>query len=46
MSLGNIKIINILKVAVVVGSVIAAVWTFEDRYQTNANANVNFYIKN
>lgn len=39
MSLGNIKIINILKVVIVVSSVIAAIWAFEDRYQTKANAN-------
>ena len=32
MSLGNIKIINILKVVIVVSSVIAAIWAFEDRY--------------
>jgi len=38
MNLGNIKIANILKVVVVISSIIAAIWAFEDRYQTKANA--------
>jgi outer membrane PBP1 activator LpoA protein len=39
MNLGNIKIINILKIVVVIVSIIGGVWAFEDRYQTKANAN-------
>jgi len=39
MNLRNIKTINILKVIVVISSIIAAVWAFEDRYQTKASAN-------
>jgi len=39
MNLGNTKIINVLKVIIVVSSVIAAIWAFEDRYQNKANAN-------
>lgn len=38
MNLRDTKIINILKVVVVIGSIIAAVWAVEDRYQTNVHA--------
>lgn len=38
MDLKNIKITNILKVVIVVGSVLAAIWAIEDRYFTTAAA--------